>query len=440
MKVSRADSLFGFLNFFSLVKGPDGFGMYRPLSTQVFYFLSNQFFEKSPLPLHLIAFLFFFGIIYVLYRFVYELTKSKEISLTSTFLYAFSATHFGQLYYLAVFQELAMTLFVLLSCFNFLKNKKLLSFIFFVLALVSKETAVITPLLFGLIYFYQKYDGNKVVSFKKFLFNLVPFVTTLFIYLLIRVKSYGFATGDSYIWDFSVKKFLNTTIWYSLWSINIPESLVDFIGPGININKNIFVYWGNQIIQILVLIFLQFILFAYSIVKSRKSENIKLALFCFAWFVVSLLPVVFLPLHKFSFYLTLPLIGIVVYLAQKLNRINKILNIVFCSLWLVTSTLTLRFTYETNWISQSQIISEKINNYFKNNYEILRDKKIIFVDSKDDMTLPWSPTGVVRTVLSDKNYFLVFYPDIADSVSYSNGVEKSQNDKVFINSRQFLGY
>src|SRR5258708_6486515 len=123
LNIARAGSLGDFFKFFSLIKGPDGFGMYRPLTTQVFYFLSSKLFNMQPMPLHMISFLFFFAIIYLVYKLVFELIKSSKIAMVSAFLYAVSATHFGHLYYLATFQELGMTFFVLLSCITFIKNK-----------------------------------------------------------------------------------------------------------------------------------------------------------------------------------------------------------------------------------------------------------------------------------------------------------------------------
>lgn len=368
LKISNIGGIGG---FFNLIKGPDGFGIYRSLSTQVYYFLSWKLFNLNPLSLHIISFIFFFGVVYLIYRLVLELLsgrlKSEQaspIALISAFFYSVSASHFGQLYYLAAFQELEMTFFVLLSCIAFLKNRKLLSFIVFILGLLSKETAVVTPLLIGLIYLYQ-HDGKfNLKTFKKFFIFLTPFAIILIGYLFIRFKWYGFATGDSYIWNFSPKKFINTIFWYLLWSLNIPESLVDFIGPGMKINPNLFLYWGSQIIPILISFILQclvlvFVLTKVLLDKSKKEiwKRNQVSVFFVVWFLIGILPVAFLPNHKFSFYLTLPLLGLVFRISYLLiaSKINKFITRVFLVVWTLTSVLTLKFTYQTNWISQSEI-------------------------------------------------------------------------------------
>lgn len=433
LKISNANNIHDFINFFGIFKGPDGLGMYRPLTTQVFYFLAHRISNLNPLILHIVSFGVFFAVIYLVYKLTIELIKDKKVALISAFLYSVSASHFAHLYYLATFQELGMTLFVLLTCLMFLKKRYFLAFIFFVLSLMSKETAVVTPFLLGLIYLFQKYRKEKVIKFKKFLFYLLPYVTCLIVYLLIRVFSYGFATGDSYVWDFSIKRIFNTLGWYLLWSFNLPESLVDFIGPGFHLNPNLLKYWSSEMIPISILFIFQILVAVYAFIKSKFSLNtIYYLLFTVLWFVISLVPVLFLPIHKFTFYLTLPLVGVVILLSNTLR--NSKLLIPFIVIWFGLSFLTLRFTVQTNWITQGQNISKRVLIFFEKNRINYQNKTITFVDTQKDTDLPWSPTATVKTALSDKNFFLVFYPELASSVSYLGAGE------ILIESRQFLGY
>ena len=443
LKISQAKNVLQFLNFFNLIKSPDGFGMYRPLTTQAFYFLSWKFFNLDPVPLHIISFLTFFAVIYLIYKLVYELIKNEKIAMISSFLYAVSATHFGHLYYLATFQELGVTLFVLLSCLSFLKNKNSGSLIFFILALMSKETAVVTPILLALIYAFQNRTSNKLINFKILLLKLLPFLICLFVYLFIRIFFYGFATGDSYVWDFSILKLINTSFWYLFWSFNIPESLVDFIGPGLKVNPNLFLYWSKEMIPIFVSFSVQLTLLAYVLFKSLRErlehdihERDLVSTFCIAWFLISLLPVIFLPIHKFTFYLTLPLFAIAFRIAYLLvtSKVNNFFIFLFLSAWTLTSFLTLQFTFDTNWISQSELISKRVMEYFIVNENKIGNQTVVFEDTRSDSVLPYSPTSTIRTILSDKNFFYVFFPNIANKVSYS-GVGEYK-----INSRQFLGY
>jgi len=248
---------------------------------------------------------------------------------------------------------------------------------------------------------------------------------------------FGFIEGDSYIWNFSIPRAVNTTFWYFLWSLNLPETLVDFVGPGIHLNPNLFKYWSNQIIPIFALFVIQIILVAYAFFKSLKSKilNLKSVIFLSAsWFVATILPVVFLPLHKFTYYLTLPLFGVVFILSYLLINLKSKIYILFCIVWVAVSFISLRLTTETNWITQGLEISERVNTYFKENQSGIGAKKIVFVDTPEDSVLPWSPTATLKTVLSGNNFFDVFYPDLSSRVSYSG------EGDIEIKSRQFLGY
>src|SRR3990167_6080232 len=185
LKISNIRTVGEFLNFFNFMKCPEGLAVYRPLTTQVFYFLSNRLFDLNPLWSHIISFIFLFAIIYLIFRIALEIFGNQKIASLAALLYATSASHFGHLYYLATFQELGMTFFVLLSCLFFLKTKKLAAFIFFILALMSKETAIVTPFLLILISWFKSIQGKIRFSFLKSFISLVPYFLLITFYLLI---------------------------------------------------------------------------------------------------------------------------------------------------------------------------------------------------------------------------------------------------------------
>jgi len=459
LRISQVNSFKEFLNFFNLFKSPEGWGLYRPLTTQVFYFLTVKFFNLSPLPLHIISFLTFFVIVFLVSEFTRIIIKNKNIALLSAFLYATSATHFGHLYFLGAYQELGMTLFFLSSVIFFVKyeiNTKtkyavkylFLSFIFFIMALMSKETALVLPPILVLTYIYFKLIKRINISIKTFIFSILPYILTLLIYLFLRFRYYGFVSGDSYLWNFSPFKAINTLSWYGLWAFNIPEMLVDFVGPGLHLNPNLLKYWSKEIIPIFTLfvlqIFLVFGLMIKSFINRKKisKEKCFLLIFSFFWFVLTLIPIIFLSIHKFTFYLTLPLIGIVLVLGYLLKEamINRVGIGLFLAVWIITSVLTLRFTIQTNWITQGEKVSEKVYLYFlKNRWDFI-SKNIIFIDISEDKSLPWSPTETIKTVLSGNNFFYVFYPEFSVHVYYSIGATVSGKENINIRSRQFLGY
>jgi len=261
----------------------------------------------------------------------------------------------------------------------------------------------------------------------------------------MRLAHYGFAQGESYIWDFSVRRAVNTLGWYGLWSLNLPEMLVDYVGPGLKFNPNLFKFWSKEIIPIFVLFGLQLVLLFYAFLKSNifsfkqkkltiNYYSLSITAFCAVWFVLTLLPVLFLPLHKFTFYLTLPLIGVSIIFAYLLSTNYKLLT-PFLMIWLFVSVSTLNLTSKTHWITQGAKTAKNVYEFFQVNTEKYKGKTIAFYDTQDDSSLPWSPTQTVKVVISGNNFFKVFFPQtlLAENESGYPEAEK-------IKSRQFLGY
>jgi len=436
LRISKAENFSQFIGFFDPVNDVADIGVYRPLPLRAYYFLGTSVFNLNPLGLRVISFATFFINILLVGYLVKILTKKDGIAGISSFLYAVSVTHFGQLYYIGAYQELLITLLTLTTVIFFAKSKMLVSFIFFVLALMCKETAVVIPGLLGAVYLFQNMGVKKKLSFKKVILQLMPFVLMVMVYLYLHFFHFGMIEGDSYVWNFSLVKAANTALWYFLWSFSLPEMLVDFVGPGIHFNPNLMKYWSSQIVPIFILFGIQAVIIVYAFIKSCKSKtnaSVKsIILFSAFWFLATILPVVFLPLHKFTYYLTLPLIGIVLFVSYIIY--DSKFEILFCVVWLFLSIFTLRLTIDTNWITQGVRTSERVFEYFRENQEAMEGKTIAFVDTVDDETLPWSPTETVKTVISGKNFFELFFPNLSNKISYGGDGE------VKISSRKFLGY
>jgi protein O-mannosyl-transferase len=193
LKIANAGSSSEFLQFFNLKQGPEGWGLYRPLATQVFYLLSWKVFNHNPLGMHIVLFVFFLAVCYLVYKIAFVLSESRKTALTSAFIYTLSASHFGQLYFLAT-QEIFLAFFFLLGVLSFIfyiENGRRLHFYLtlgaFILALFSKETAVVFPGVLVLLYAYSKRQKKKTVLLKKLLFLLLPFAVLLAFYFYFRI-------------------------------------------------------------------------------------------------------------------------------------------------------------------------------------------------------------------------------------------------------------
>jgi len=342
-------------------------------------------------------------------------------------------------------QEVGLGIFVLLTVYyglRFIREEKMTYFTFsltaFIFSLLSKETAVVTPFLLAAVIIFDKCTNKDRLNLKKLIYSLAPYLLILAIYFYFRIFHYGFTTGDSYVWIFSIRRLANTLAWYFGWALGLPEMLVDYVGPGFHVNPTLWLYWSKEVVPILVLFVIEILASIYVFVKSvaiKRKSLVAVFIFSVTWFLTSLLPVAFLPFHKFTFYLTLPLMGVIFLLAYSLSTVrNSFLTVLLLSVWIVLSVLTTKFTVTTSWITQGEALSQRVYDYFSQNNTTLRGKKIVFVDTAKDVTLPWSPTLVVRQALSENNFFEVFFPDLATRVSYTG------KGDIVIESRQFLGY
>ena len=445
---SKAYNLKDFLNFFNLYYPATGFPNYRPLATQFFYFLDWKFFNLNPLPMHIFLFILFFGIIILVYKIAERLTKSDKTAMLTTALYAVSATHFGQLYFLAT-QEIIYGFFFFLTVRLFIKylDKKktvliVYSFISFLLTLASKEPAITLPFVLGLVYLFVRLRDKKRIEVRKIVVVLIPFFVILAGYLYMRFFHYGFAKGDSYLWAFVPKRIINSLGWYSLWSLNLPEMLVDFVGSGLKFNPNLFRYWSNQIIPIFVLFVSQLTLISYLSVKGFKKiflvrKSALTILFCMGWFVGTLVPVLFLPIHKFTFYLTVPLFGVALILGYILSNSPKWMVYLFLGLYFTTSLISLSLTSDISWITRGQETAKRVYVHFLMNKQAYSRKTIALTDTQRDGVLPWSPTETVRVILSNSDFFEVFFPGEFKIIYDKEGIAKGD---ITLEARQFLGY
>jgi hypothetical protein len=448
--ISSAKTLPEFLNFFNLLRPPSGFGWYRPLTTQVFYWLGLNLFSLHPVPLRLLLFINFFAVVVLVWRLARKISASDRIAGIAAFLYAVSATHYAHLYFFSV-QELGLALFYLLSHLFFLdyldsgrRKYYFLSLLTFVISLTCKEWAVTLPFSLaavGLLWYLRR----KVAGLKPAVLLLLPYLLILCGYFYLRFRFYGFAQGDSYVWDISPRIF-NTLAWYAAWALNLPEMFVDFIGPGLHLNPNLLRFWGRETLLIAVL-FLgligQLVYLFYKSARKLISDRGLYLLFYIFWFVITLTPVLFLPWHKFSFYLTVPLFGVVMFIASVLDwsaasgRLRKILLLNFFFLAVATLSLTVR----TNWISSGAATAARVNRYVQANLSVWSSGTVlVFYDTPADASLPWSPSGVLKTVLSDNNYFRVFTAGRISAAYLSAPPDKISSDWVPLPARQFLGY
>src|SRR3989344_3640267 len=430
LRVSNIDKLSEFLNFFSFEKTAQTITFYRPLPTQVFFFVFQKLFGLNPIPYHLFVLLCFGLSLYLINKLAVVLLNSEKKALITTLIYGFSVSNFTRLYFLAAFQEIALVLFSVACILTFFKKKYILSYLFFILALLSKETAVVLPLILVILDW-----GRKKLNLKK----LVPFALIFLPYLYLRLIRFGGAAGETYIWNFSPLKAGHTLMWYFLWSLGAPELLIDYIGSGLRPISRFFTDYSHWWPVILGLLITNLGLVTYLLVRNIRKIDKKLIGFV-TLFIISLLPVLFLPQHKFALELGLPLIWFAFGLSYLLPEKGRLLYIplfIYLSFNLSMNYLT----YTRHYSVGRAKIALKVYEYFVKNYPVEpKGSYFEFVNDTAAYGVSWGSSKQIANSIGGSELFRGLYRDPGYSVYFEDfPMERPVNEKkISLSTKMFV--
>jgi len=234
---------------------------------------------------------------------------------------------------------------------------------------------------------------------------------------------------------------LNTFFWYELWSFGAPELLVDYVSGGFRILPRFFsdFPFGSKIV--LSLIGSTLASFAILFVTNFKKVEVKKILLFLGIFILALLPVLFLPWHKFTLELTLPMIGFSFFLAEICLAKRSWLTTVFISLFIILNLSMNLLTYQTHYaVSRSQI-AMKVYQYFIRNYPQYPEGRYFeFTNDQEVGNKIWGVSKQVAFAVGDDNFFQVLYHNQNVKVFYQDLLEERPKDKqvININSTIFL--
>lgn len=410
---------------------------YRPLSREVYNFTMYSLFNLSPLPYHLVNLLLILLISWLISRFVLISTKQKLIAFFSFIIYLFNSIHSVELYYLSSVQTLLSTTFVLLSLINYLYYLRstrfrliVCSLICYILAVLSHESASVALLLL----LFLELAINKNISgleIKKIILRLLPFIVILIARFIIFYSSKGLPDQLVYQPNFSYVSIVNTFSWFTLWSFGLPEMLTDFMTLTLKIDPNLIKFYGNfvSIVFPLFIIFLSLNLLIIFLLR-KKIFTSRLFFYFLSAFIISLSPFLFFPQHKFSYYLSLPLVWFSILLGYILNlvwveyRKLKIAVISLLVIFLVISFQTTSLNKDTHWAAKRAKAAEFILNDIRERYPAVEKGTIFYI--KNDPNYPviskeWGTSSKQAFyILSGSDAFKLLYKDPTINVYYED--------------------
>lgn len=420
LKISRIHSFSQFLNFFSPFKE----FFYRPLTSEVFYFIIHLL-EENIFVSHSIVFIVYFFGLYFLYKIIYFLSKNKFLSYLTTGFYAISFTHVFQLYFFGTFQEVGVFTFLIISFYYYLKEKNIASLIFFILALLSKEIALLfLPFVFIFSFINKKYFNKKIVYY---------FFTSIFFAFIYKSGLAGTTSLDNYKVQFSPRLFANNYMWYFLWSLGFPNFtslyFTSVFKPPIaefwkmlNNFPNIKLYY--QLLASYYLIF-----FSTTVVYLLKNQKQILKFFYWIfglliYFSIFIIPIIILP-HRWMVRLTIPLIFIVLIQAFiirsfiKGGRYFRLLGFILISIYFGLNVLGISIHESSSLYFLESKFTTSAKKYFeKNQREILKHEIIYFQDPPINKSNPWGGSKKLKVTLGDQSFIDLYFPDIGIKAVY----------------------
>lgn len=333
------------VHFFTSV---EGWLFYRPL-IKITFWLSYLLFGLNPTPYHIITLGFHFLNTVLVFYVCNLLTKQKLVSGIAALFFTIQPLHTEALAHISGINELLWTFFSLLVVYFFARFLSLegakgspyfiASILFFVLSLLSKETAVIIP-LFLILYEILKNCENQITSKIgiSILRKYIPFLAIVLLYFVLR--QFILKPG-TYEYHFQLYHFL--AVGYKFLQLFAPFKHKDLI------HGDLF-----HLILNLILILNILILISISLIFSKKTlESIKrlkhLIIILLFWITIISWPLYFHSGDRFLYAASVGssilLSALIVATFRNLNEYNSRRGRVF--LIFITMSIVICFSIRT---------------------------------------------------------------------------------------------
>src|SRR3989344_1462003 len=434
----------------------EGQTFYRPLSRETYNLIMYQLFGLNPMPFHIYNLLLILLNSILLTLIVKRITNSLLTTYLSVLIFLVSSIHSVELYYLSSVQTLMSTSLVLLSILVytlFIRSRNINYFLFsillFSIALFSHESSIVLP---GFILILEIFYGRKI-SIKSFAVYLMPFLFLALLFLISTTSITNLPSQKVYQPIFNIKSILNTFGWYLAWSLGVPEMLVDFVKPGLKLKPEFVVWYKDYVKVISPLIFIYGTVLLLLIFHLRKTliKN-RFFIFCVLAFIISLLPFIFFPQHKFVYYLSLAFIwfsiifGIILSSAWQYSLIHKALVVLAVLAFSLVAYKTIEINSITHWAAKRAKSAEVLMEGIKKDYPSVPKGSIFYI--KDDPNYPYiaaewgTSSKQVFYILSGSDALKLFYKDSSIETYFQavGGLPKKTNESRVINFTAIFPY
>lgn len=297
---------------------------YRPLQNILLLF-NYQFWKTNPFGYHLVNILLHIANAILVYVLVLNLFKKHTVSLLASLFFVSHPLHTQAVTYIAGAADVLATFFILASFYFFIKFANspkikpnyIISLILFILALLSKEFAIIYPfILLCYVHVFVDIDKKKEIFKKTYLFFIV-----ILVYFVLRcflgLNKIGIYTEDIGFYSRTLTFFIVFVKYIKLFILPFP------------LHPDRMLVYINSIHDSYVLISLTaFLFFIYLILKTYSKQ--KEIFFGLSWFLIALIPIsnIFVPINAqmADHWLYFPSIGLFISVSLILNSSLRIFH------------------------------------------------------------------------------------------------------------------
>lgn len=426
---------------FFLVRG-------RPVLNFVFFFL-YQIFKLNPFGYHLLSIILHILNVLLLFRLLLFLTDKLNLRFAGSLIFLVHFIHEETIFWISSLSTLLCCSFYLTGLFLFLRwrsnGKKwmlyLLSLIFCLLALFSREEAITFPFLILLIPLFNSPPVQKLNILKSLKLSS-PFFSCLGFYLVFRILTLPLgAMNHSYRIDPLV--LLKNTGYFMVNLVFPYRFLFDLIGYN-KLDQLQFHYAGlrQHWLAIPLLLLLLFIVFKFIYHYLRKND---VMLICgLAFLLLSPLPYLFLKGNGQRF-LYFPVIGFSVLSLYFISSISNrlVLKKKFPAQRLIYPFLIMIFLLNfiiirerSHWWKEAGLTSKSVLQQIKTLVPLAQESEIYFVNP------PSRVHGAYILITGFEEAISIFYPEIEGKIIYLGRVDpltideqKSKSLYIFKNGK-----
>jgi len=340
LSISQAHTVTEFLQFFVPLKQTV---WYRPISSQVFFFIDRFVFGLHPFPFHIVVILMHIYTTILIYKLVILITKNKSAAIWAAFFYGTAQIHTIALAWLSAYSFVLGPLCLVMALDYFISKKYIKTYITFIIGLLSSELLFIFPLV---IISYQ------LITYKHLkLKPLVPLF--LIIGLTFSLRFIFFPTQiTTHLYSFQISaQIITTSKFYFLRLLGLP-----FFTSGL---PSVLKFISILLVIILTGIFVFFLKYL-----KKEPKSLNYLGFFITWALLGLLPFLFLTDHTAPHYLSFAYIGVSICLGLLVSIYpgKKILSLRTAGLltYLIIQVIGARWTYQTHWLFQRARLAQKL--------------------------------------------------------------------------------